>query len=489
MDYFPDGDLYTPGSLYDVQDFAPNNNGAYERIRAATPLTTNPARSIIPRAAGIVKTASGTTRLYMSDFEIVFQADGSGGWTHRTGTTSQGTLNGDFMAFGEYILFANGIQKMQAATANGNFTEVADAPAAQIGTIHANAVVLFNTSSNRAGWYRSATGDHTVFTATASNDADSGTLYGGVGGPITAATTFGNLLIAWKARAMYGAVYAGNTDPDQPVLRWQTISTDVGCVAQHAWVATDVGVVFVSERDIMLFSGGKPISIAQKVRKAFFSEAAAQRSKIFLTHSEAQGQVFIWYAPTGETYCTKAAVWNYRRMGMPGEWGRIHTLNDTDPTNIGAAVCPVRNANYEDLVAIGGLSTNSERIANVIYGEKLLANLSSSTLNTDGLLRTGLIGRPDGDSVLRRVHVMTDGYAALPTTPTLVAKVYPPDKSNVQSKTASSLTNGAWWDIPTPRGRYVELQATFPSAAGVLSIADMRCEIQPYEPDKGWRLV
>lgn len=490
MDYFPDGDLYTPGSLFDVQDFAPNLNGAYERVRAAESLTSTSANTIVPVASGVVKTASDTTRLYMADVHKIWQANGSGGWTDRSGSiTSWGTVNADFAAFDEYILIANGLNKMGAATANGSFSTVADAPlGARIMTVHANAVVLFKSTANKAGWYRSVTGDHTTFTATASNDADAGTLYGGVGGPITAATTFGNILVAWKARAMYGAVYVGNTDPDQPVLRWQTISSDVGCVAQHAWVATELGIVFVSERDILLFSGGKPVSIAQKVRKAFFAEAASQRSKIFLTHSEAQGQVFIWYASAGQTYCNRAFVWNYRRAGSPGEWGRINTLNDTDPVNIGAAVCPVRNANYEDLVTLG-FSTNTGRIANVFFGEKLLANLSSSTLNTDGLLRTGLIGRPDGDSVLRRVHVLTDGYSALPTTPTLSALIYPPDKTAVQTKTASSLTNGAWWDVPAPRGRYVELRATFPDDAGVVSIAGLQCEIKNYEPGKEWQLI
>lgn len=464
MKYWPDGNTMEPGVLRDVSNFAPNNNRAYGRIPSlvtatSTALTTGPCLG-----AGVVRTLAGASKLYAGSTTKPYQANGSGGWTDRSGGTSYAATVWDFCAFGDNVVGANGNTKLVTAT-TGNFTSLTNSPTgAKIAFQHANAIVALGNSTDSAAWARSVTGDHTTWLSTAANDADSGTFYDGVGGPITAGGAWENLALVFKGRSFWAGIYAGNTDPSQPVIRWSQISTDVGCVSQFAWIGTEVGVVFVSERGVMLFNGNKPIPIDADIHRTFMADAMGNASTIFCTMDAGKNLVYIWYTQTGAggTYPLQAYIWNYK----VNLWGRTQELADLTGVTVGEYRTPVRNVNYRDIVAIGGLGSNSTETANLFFSAtgNYLLNLSSSSFTAaappgDAYIRSGLLGIPGVDATIRRIIPSSDAYAVVSRNVTCAVVVYDALLNITDNKGPVLLSKVAQWDIQAT-GRWFEILIT-----------------------------
>ena len=369
----------------------------------------------------IVKNNSGTSLMCAGTATKLYQTNGTTGWTDRSGKTYSAT-SWSFAQFGDKTIAANGGDTLQVAT-GGSFADIATAPAAKIVVVHENAVLAFNTSANPDGWYRSDTGDHTNWTVAAANDVDSGNLRGGVGGPIVAATVYGSYAIAWKSSAMYVGVFTGGAGgAADPKIRWDFApgGKSIGCVGQDAHVETDVGIFFVSNRDIMLYDGGRPRSIARKVRKTFFA-SLVHRENIFLTHNEIERCIYIWYASSG-TYPNKALIYNYET----DKWGSLNTLSNATNLAMSYARCPVRDANYTDYTAVSGIATNSGLECNAVWvsptngsGTRLVnyAASAAATRNGGPSVTTGYFGNPAQDSTLQRVMVIEEtGLATIPST-------------------------------------------------------------------------
>jgi hypothetical protein len=479
MRYMPDGDITAPGLLFSVDGFAPNNNGAYRRIDACQ--DTGYAALTTGRCLGsaVVKNLAGTAKLYAGSTTKIYQADGAANWTDRSGGVTFAATTWAFAAFGDNVIAANGASKLQVAVA-GNFADITDAPTGcKIVYPHGNALIALSSTANGAGWYRCVSGDHTTWTATASNDADSGTLYGSIGGPIVAGGPWENLALAWKSRAMYAGIFVGNSDPDQEVIRWQIVATDVGCVSQFGWVATEKGVVFVSERGIMLFNGNKPFNIDDDIRATFMREAMTNRSRIFCTVDEGKNQVFVWYSPSGSNGCSAAMVWNYKT----GLWGRVATLQDGTAITFGQPKTPVRNANYRDLVSIGGFATNTMETANLWFdhtNDRLINQASVTYGGSDNTIRTGMLGFPDKSTTLRRVYLVSDSYSGGNSCDTVTVNAYTGTGGSGTSKVVSDQLNG-WFDIGMT-ANYFEMRFNFTTAEGTASLQKMIVEFEEAGP-------
>lgn len=479
MRYWPDGDITQPGLLFSVDGFAPNNNGAYRRIDACQ--ATGYAALTTGRCVGsaIVKNLAGTAKLYAGSTTKIYQADGAGSWTDRSGGVTFAATTWSLASFGDNIIAANGASKLQVAT-SGNFADITDAPTGcLIVYAHANALIALNSTANSAGWFRCKTGDHTTWTPAVNNDADFGFLGGGIGGPITAGGPWENLALAWKSRAMYAGIYAGNSDPDQDVIRWQLVSPDVGCVSQFGWVATEKGIVFVSERGIMLFNGNKPFNIDDDVRATFMREAMTNRSRIFCTLDEGKNLVFIWYSPSGSTGCSAAMVWNYKT----GLWGRIATLQDGTVITFNDPKTPVRNANYRDIVAIGGFATNSTETANLWFDDTndRLINLASTTYGgSDNSFRTGFLGFPDRTTSLRRVYLISDSFSGTVACALTINAYTPSPTGSTASKAINANVNGHF-DVGMT-ANFFDMRFDFSTSNGQESIQKIICEFEEAGP-------
>jgi hypothetical protein len=412
IDYAPDASPLTPGVLTSVSDFVPLVSGSYGiGAGTVTESYSAPLASSDVIGSALVKNKAGTVILYAGTTGKLYQATGTTGWTDRSAkaysTASTGTW--EFVQFGDTTYAANGADTLQKAS-GGAFADVATAPIARTIISHENALIALNLSTDTAGWARSDTGSDT-FTVTAANDADSGTFLQG-SGPITAGTTFGSLAIAFKGDWMYGGRFVGDIDEK---VRWDTIDR-VGCVGQHAHISTENGLIFVSNRDILLFDGSAPRSIADKVRRAFFQQInPAQRANIWITHDEVDRIIYIWYpvVNSGQNYPTRALAYNYHT----GKWGSFNSISSAFVT-YDYVRCPVRGANYTDYITVGSgiISTNSKLSVNAVFASasstgKLVNYPRSSGATRSGTpsMTTAFMGQPNKDSRLTRLYLVADG--------------------------------------------------------------------------------
>ena len=422
LDFAPDQSPHTPGNLTSISDFAPMVSGSY----ATTPGPVQegysaPLASSDVIGAALVKNKLGTALLYAGTTGKLYQANGTTGWTDRSGKAYVGSSTGtwEFVQLGDNTYAANGADVIQKA-AGGAFSDVATSPTGPRSIItHENAIIAFNTPTDPASWARSDTGSDT-FTVTASNDADSGTFLSG-SGPVTAATTFGNLAIAWKGDWMYGGRFIGDVDEK---VRWDTLARGIGCCGQHAHISCELGIIFVSNRDILLYDGSAPRSIADKVRKWFFGQlSSTQRSQIYITHDEIDRCIYIWYPPSGSTYPTAALVYNYRSS----KWGKLSSISNTG-TTYSYIRCPVRGANYTDYQAVGGMNAFTGLNANVVFGTtsstgRLLnfprGNTTSARSGAPSM-QSGYLGQADQDSRFDKLYIVpeTDQWDLAPASAT-----------------------------------------------------------------------
>jgi len=392
----PDGDFTKPGVLISVTDAYPTVRGSY---RVGFGPTASGYSSLTDPTVGgaILKWADGTTHCYVAQNKRIKEADGSGGWTDRSAGGSDYTTMTDcqFAAYGSATLAASLTNTLQVST-GGAFSAVSGAPKARCIAVMSNAVMLGNYNNGSAvpdGWFASNTGDYTNWTAAANNAVANGRLLD-TPGPITAMATLNETVIIWKARGMYVGRYVGGS----LIWAFDVLSPDVGCVGPNAWVHTDMGLVFVSERDIFLYDGSVIRSLADgRIRSYFLTQANTRLTSILLTYEPIQSLVYIFLDTNGSgSGCNRALVWNH----ACDKWGTGST--------IGHVRCVVRNPNYSDLQAIGGFSTNSYLNAALVVDN----NGAPKIFATPATLTSGVFANLGSKSLLKRV---TPYYLTAPT--------------------------------------------------------------------------
>jgi hypothetical protein len=305
----------------------------------------------------ILKWADGTVHVYVAQNKRIKEASGSGTWTDRSAGAADYTAmaNCQFAAYGSVTLAASLTNTLQAST-GGAFAAVATAPKAQCIAVMSNTVVLGNYNNGSAvpdGWFASATGDYTNWTAAANNAVASGRLLD-TPGPINAMATLNDQVIAWKSRGMY----LGRSVPAPVYWSWQLLSADVGCVGPDAWVHTDAGIVFASERDVFLYDGGAVRSIAGGVVRNALYSGITSFSETRLTYEPAQSLVYVFVkrGSSGTAGSDTGFAWNHQS----NKWGQLGTtatggFGNSSYTYVQAVV---RNPNYLDMTS-KAFSTNS----------------------------------------------------------------------------------------------------------------------------------
>lgn len=390
--YAPDLGYLTPDVWVDASNYFSSVKGSYTRFYAPELTNYTTAANNVAVGSAIVRLTSGIPRFFVGSGAKLEEANGTTGWTDRSkggGYTSSPSW--DFCQFGDSTIATNLADAVQLST-GAAFNDLSGSPPkAKHCIVQANCVLLFNLNdgASKPDWWASSDqNSETTWTPDSTNFADKDRLYGGIGGPITAASTWQDQAIAWKSRAMYRGRFTGDTDT--PWV-WDFASEFYGCVAQFAHVMTEVGVVFMSERDVMIYDGSYPRSITGGIRKYLFSRVFTYRSQTFMTVDEANSLVCIWYRSSASpAYPDAGFTWNWKT----GKWGRI-TANV--PSNGLSLTCGVRNVNYEDFSGStlnGG--TNTDKVANLVWGQadaklynysntgNLSASLETSYFPTDG---------------------------------------------------------------------------------------------------------
>lgn len=321
--YAPDADATTPGVLVSVTNMVPTERGLAGAPGAAEAVTGLAALASDCRGAAALVNTLGIRRNIAGTQTKLYEISGST-WADvsRVGDYTGSSENRwMFAQFGNAALASNDTEVIQAST-SGAFADIATAPKARIIVAAKDFVLAFNTNDGTYGdspdrWWCSQFQDHSTWTISVPNQANTGRLVGAQG-EITAAANLGALVVAYKARGMYLGQYVGS-----PIVwQWDQVPGEVGCVGPEAVVDIGGAHIFIGEDNIWQFDGTRPIPIATGViRQAFFDDGSATyRYRAMVNYDRQKSLVWIFYASSNSTtgIADRAIVYNL----VSKTWGR-----------------------------------------------------------------------------------------------------------------------------------------------------------------------
>lgn len=320
LGFSPDVDPTTPGAITDCDGIVPYEAG----IKAAySPVDVSySALAAECRGAGVTRNLSGTPRFLAGTSSALYEQSGSG-WTDvSSGAYSLGSDDRwRFAIFGNASLAVAQSVQMQRST-SGAFATVAAAPKARAIVVCKGFVMLLATNEGTYGdspdrWWCSALLNETDWTPSTSTQCATGRLIEG-SGPITAGLRLGDLVVAYKERAVFVGQYVGGSE----VWQWSPPIGDVGCVGVDAVVDTPAGHVFVGSDNVYLFDGTRPLPIAtNQVRQWWLENSSpAYRYKTKLLWDRDNNLVLMFY-PSKSSSGTCDAVLAYHILTK--QWGKL----------------------------------------------------------------------------------------------------------------------------------------------------------------------
>lgn len=124
----------------------------------------------------------------------------------------------------------------------------------------------------------------------------------------------GDMAIIYKQRSMY---YMRETF-DARVVELQRLPGDYGMLTRGCGVVTPAGHVVLSAGDVIVHQGQGAQSIADDAVRAVIFAGIDQTNyrRCFVSANPARSEVWVCYPESGQTTCTRAAVWNW----TSGKW-------------------------------------------------------------------------------------------------------------------------------------------------------------------------
>ena len=328
LGFAPDADPTTPGVFVDCSNIVPTDTG-FAAARSAVAVGVD-ALLAPSRGAVVVNKLDGTRRVFAGTQTRLYEL-ASTAWVERSkagGYTGSIESRWSFAQFGDTTIASNLADAMQAST-TGAFADIAGAPRAKIVVSASNNfVIAFNTNEGLYGpspdrWWCCAQNDQTNWTPSVATGATTGRLVA-VGGPINAARTLGDYVVAYKGRGIFLGSFVGS-----PVQwQWNQIpGADAGAVGPEA--VCDVGVAhfIVGEDDFWMFDGTRPVPVGtDAVRKWFALDCSGTfRYRTKVSFDRQQGLVYIDYPSKGSTGACDSRLVFY--AGKKPSWGRANTVS------------------------------------------------------------------------------------------------------------------------------------------------------------------
>lgn len=324
LGFTPDMPTTTPGIIVDCTQFIPYESG----MRAGPSLNEQAdALAAACRGAETLTKLDKTRRVFAGTSTKLYELSGTT-WSDvsRAGDYTLGTdSRWSFAQFGDTSIASSIDNVIQTSTA-GAFANQATAPQAMIVEAVLSSgggfVFAFNTIDGTYGtspdrWWCCALNNVTLWTPSVSSQATTGRLLG-VEGPITAAKRLGSdRIVAYKAGAIYTGTYVG----PPTVWAWTEIPAYGVCGPE---AVADIGTAHfcVSEDDLYLFDGARPIPIAtNKVRQWFIDNSSGTyRSKTTVQHDHQHDLVWIFFVSegSGTGALDRCLVYHLRTQ----QWGR-----------------------------------------------------------------------------------------------------------------------------------------------------------------------
>ncbi len=297
LGFAPDAEPTRPGVMTECDNIIP-----FERGFRAAPLPMSaglPALAAACRGAAVLRDLSNGSRLLAGTAARLYEASGTA-WADVSDATAGYALGDEdrwsFAQFGNTALAATPTKRIQRST-SGAFSQITNAPKAQIIESATNFVLAFHTDETTYGdspdrWWCCALYDVGDWAPSVATQATTGRILDGQGG-FKAARRLGSDVVAYKERGLFVGRYSG-----APIVwDWTPVSEDVGCVGKEAVAVTSIGHVFVGSDNIYLFDGTRPIPLAtDTVRQWWLDNSSAQyRSRTRLLWDRFNNLVWVYF--------------------------------------------------------------------------------------------------------------------------------------------------------------------------------------------------
>jgi hypothetical protein len=319
--FAPDLPPETPGVITDCSSILP---GLGEFVAAPSGVDAGlGALSGSARGFAVVRKNDSTNRAFAGASDKLYES-AAGAWDDKSKVGGY-TLGPDnrwrFAQFGNTTLAAAKTETIQAIT-SGDFANLsASAPKAAIVETVGNQVFAFDTNDATFGddperWWCSALGDATDWTPAVATQCVSGQLLG-ASGPITAGRRLGDVIVAYKERAMFVGQYVGAP----AVWDFRMVPGNIGAPSHECVVTTGTAHYFVGPDDFYMFDGSRPVPLNSPLREWFYDTLdTAYAYRICGSYDQKNQRVFWWFASTSSGgVLDKCVVLNIKT----GQWGRM----------------------------------------------------------------------------------------------------------------------------------------------------------------------
>ena len=330
--FSPDADPNSPGIFLDCTNVVPYESGFQG---ASTPVAVAvSALASDSRGAVVATKLDGTRRIFAGTQTDLYELLGTT-WTSRSAAGSyigSSESRWSYCQFGDTTVASNLTDAMQSSS-SGAFAAISGAPKAKIViSASSNFVIAFNTNDGTYGaspdrWWCCAQSDQTNWTPSVTTSANTGRLVA-VEGPIQAAKTLGDYVVAYKQRAVFVGVYAG-----APVV-WQWNLVPGGeCGAVGSEAVCDIGGAhfIVSNDNFWIFDGTRPHPIGNGVMRLWFlsNSNPTYRYRTKVIYDKQNNLVRVNYPSTNSSgACDACLVYHVTAK----KWGR-HDVTIEAPLN------------------------------------------------------------------------------------------------------------------------------------------------------------
>lgn len=459
------------GSWYDVDGMWPTVRGSYENIDFLSSGTEVTATGSGAVSYAWCANALSAQREYVVDTGKIWQYSG-GAFTDRTGGVTIGSY--PMMAqYGDVTICVMGNAITTVYSTGGNFAALAGAPKGEIVAVASNAVLIFNTDTDKDGWHASDVGDYTNWS---SGESASGRIIT-TPGPITAAVTFGNDVIVFKPNAMYRMRYVGG------IVKWaiELISVGVGVQEPAVYQPQEAKYYACAGNSGVLFCGFYRSALSTAY--VYFYDGASLPRRVNYLTSVVPGRVA--YDASRDTFLIKSVdlvnsipnpdVTNFTSYfyNVPADaWGKVA---ESISQNGGVTRQPL----------MGEFSATAERSSyRVMYGKQtsdFIKRWTPSSSNSGACYaQTTIFGAPDRKTKFLRVTAITPELASAIVC-TMTANYYTELISGWTGGTSASVTESSQrkrFDVTTSAG-FARFKMNYDASGVGVEIDDVLVEAEP----------
>lgn len=318
LGFSPDLDPATEGCITDCSNLIPNTKG----MQSAPSLVSAGFAALGSAAKGfaVVRKLDNAKRIFVGTASNLYEASGLTWSSVGSGFTVGTDGRWRFAQFGNVSVATNKETNIQGSS-SGAFAALTGAPKAAIVETLNNQIFAFNTNEATYGdsperWWCSAVGDENDWTPASSTQCATGQLLDAPG-PITAGKRLGDIMVAYKDRAMFIAQYVG-----VPLIwNWQHLPGNIGTPCQEAVVTTGTAHYFVGPDDFYAFDGSRAVPLQSPLRQWFFDNIDPQcASRIVSAYDSINGRIFWWFASKSGAGVVDKGICLHLQSG---KWGRL----------------------------------------------------------------------------------------------------------------------------------------------------------------------